>query len=322
MHFIPTTQTQLDRIKVRAKTLRSQFERLGNARDAVAKEMGYMDYHHAVHCASLTAIQRSAPHLGQAADGDPVITLAIARLRDLLTGDAAVDLGNPRVRAAMQDFQGLRVASLLAKASWAENPQGFFDDAVDDFNAFGSEDFPPTVSNSGPAQRKQGFRLWAALMDDKHSATYQMLYAYAYLKVFGNYAAWIAQTPRNDAAFPVGDKLLTVMQQVMERRGVDETLDFLHGPADELMPLDMNVSTHTGSMDLEHASTWWSRIQAMVSVEMAGVCSILPFDLLAAQIASGATGKLPFALLYSPRSPEHRESFLEVAKLRWSTLTT
>lgn len=57
-------------------------------------------------------------------------------------------------------------------------------------------------------------------------------------------------------------------------------------------------------------------------MEMAGVCSILPFDLLAAQIASGATGKPPLALLYSPRLPQHRESFLEVAKLRWSALTT
>lgn len=322
MHFIPTTQTQLDRIKVRAKSLRNQFERLGNARDAAAKEMGFEDYHHAVHCASLTATQRAALRPDQTAASDPVIRLAIARLGDLLAGDAAVDLGNPRVRAAMRDFQGLQVAGLLAKASWAENPHGFFDEAVNDFNAFGSDEFPPTVRNIGETQRGKGFRLWAALMDDKHGATYQMLYAYAYMKVFGSYAAGLAQMSRNDPAFPSGDKLLTVMQLLMERPSVDDALDFLHGPADELMPLDMNVSAHTGTMSTEHPSTWWSRIQAMVSVEMAGVCSILPFDLVAAQIASGATGKLPFTPLYSPISPNAREGYLEIAKLRWSELAT
>ncbi len=320
MHFIPTTQTQLNRLKDRAKALRGQFERLGHARDAAAKELGYSDFHHAVHCAALTAAQRATTPQGCDTGDDRLLARAIERLRDLLTGDAAVDLNNPRVRTAMQDFQGLRVAGLLAKGQIAENPRAFFNDALIDFNVFHGEDFAPTISNSGALQRERGYRLWTALLDDLRSSTYHTLYCYAYMKVFASYAAGLGQMSPNDPAYAVSDKLLTVMQLVMECRGVDDALDIIQEKADELMPANMNVSARMSKMDMEHASSWWSRIQAMVSVEMAGVCSILPFDMIATQIASGAVGRLPFAPLYSPTSPALRKSYVDVARARWSQL--
>lgn len=220
----------------------------------------------------------------------------------------------------MHDFQGLRVAGLLAKGQIADNPRTFFNDALIDFNVIHGEAFPPTVSNSGTRQRERGYRLWAALLDDLQSSTYHTLYCYAYMKVFASYAAGLGQMPRNDPAYAVSERLLTVMQLVMERRDVDDALDFIQEQADESMPANMNRNAHTDEMDTEHLSSWWSRIQAMVSVEMAGVCSILPFDMISTQLASGAVGRLPFAPLYSPTSPEIRKSYVDVAKARWSAL--
>ena len=321
MHFIPTTQTQLDRLKRRAKDLRGQFDRLGHARDAAAKELGYSDFHHAVHCAALTAAQRAASP--KCPDFEDRLTArAIERLVDMLTGDPAIDLGNTRVRAAMQDFQGLRVAGLLAKGWIAENPRAFFNDALIDFDLFHGEDFPPTIPNTGAQQRERGYRLWAALLDEQHGSTYHTLYCYAYMKVFAGYDAGLCQMSRGDPVYAVNGRLLTVMQLVMERRGVDDALDLIQELADELMPSDMNVSVRTGEMDTEHMSSWWSRIQAKVSIEMAGVCSILPFDMIATQLASGAVGRLPFALLYSPTSSAIRKSYVAEAMARWSALAS
>lgn len=320
MQFIPTTQTQLDRLKDRAKSLRNQYDRLGHARDAAAKEMGYTDYHHAIHCASLTAAQSSVAAVGLGTGDLRQIDLAIDRLAELLAGDPAVDLSNPGVRAAMQRFQGLRTASLLAKAWFTERPRTFFRDALHDFDAFGGDEFPPTVANKSPAQRDQAHRLWTALLDDRRSAAFHLLYSYAYMKQFACYAAGLQKMRPGDPVYSVNERLLVVMQAVIESRDADEALDYIQGAADELMPREMNISIHTGAEDYERPSTWWSRIQAGVAIQMAGVCSILPFDLLAAHLVKGATGKLPFTPLYTPTAPAIRDSYLRLAKERWMAL--
>lgn len=298
MHFIPTSQTQLDRIK--------------------AKEMGYVDYHHAIHCASQTALQRSAATSN--AEDSRVIDVAIANLQGLLAGDAAVDMGNKRIRAAMDEFQGLRVAGLLAKAWFAENPSGLFKDSVNDFNILRGDDFPPRVANDSTSQLEQGYRLLSTLMSEQHSSAYHTLYSYAFMKVFASYAAGLAQMARTGAPYTVTNKLLSVMQFLLERRDVDEALDFVHGPADELMPRDMNINASTGALDTEHSSTWWSRIQSMVMIEMAGVCSVLPYDMLKEHLLNNGSARPPFTALYVPALPTLRESYIHAAKARWLAL--
>lgn len=321
MHFIPTTQTQLDRLKDRAKCLRGQHDRLGHARDAAAREFGYSDYHHALHCATLTAGQRSsAAGIGVHAVDLRHIELAIEHLAEFLAGDPAVDLNNAVVRTCMETFEGLRTAGQLAKVWVTKTPEAFFVGAVRDFDAFGSDDFPPTVSNKNAAQRDAARLLWSALLEPQRSSAFHLLYCYCFIKVFASYAAGMRHMRRDEPVYSVNRHLCEVMQTVMETSTASEALDYIHGPADDLMPRAMNIDIHTGKEDYAVPSTWWSRVQAGVAINMAGTCSILPFTQISEYMTKGATGKMPFIPLYSPRDTALRESYVRTAKERWQDL--
>lgn len=321
MKFIPTTLTQLNKIKDRAKELRPQFERLGHARDVAAREAGYDDFHHAFRCAAGHGRRLTGVGTHQSiASETAIINLVLSRLEEVLVSDPAVDLRNPRVLAAMNDRQGLRTAALLTKAVHLAYGETYYAAALKDYNALATQGFPPANLNTSSDNRATAPALWQALQSEENAPAFHLLYSYCYIRIFSGYASWLNTADPGDAGRGTVEQLLYVMQVLMERSDADEALDFLHGPADELMPLEANRSVHTGQLDTDDRSTWWSRIQGAVSIEMVGTCSILPYAGLRKYIADGSNGRLPFALLYTPQDAKLLERYTVAARARWAAL--
>lgn len=313
MKYIATTATQLDQIKSRAKVLRPHFERLGHARDAAARESGFEDYHHAHWCALESArgtSRREDRHLGLA-------TYAISRLPEMLRRDPALNLDHPPVKQMLSKSGGLEIVRQELQPIHLNGGREYFRAAVHDYLQM-VPDFAPSVEYHHSEQMLVADSVWESLLRGDQAGSYDLLSGFAALKVLAGYMAFIEGVPASEASKQETRKLAALVHGLLAARSTDEAVELVFERGDVLMPREMNISIHTGKEDYEEPSSYWTRIAAAISIEMAGTISNLPFGLLQNQLDTQHLGApVPFFTMLMPTDSQLRRRYLEAARSRF-----
>lgn len=317
LKFIPTTATQLKRIKKRAKELRPLQTSLGHALDAAAKELGYDNYHHSVWCSSRPQAPNASRQADCADSQDALVQFAIRELPGILRNEMAVDLDQPDLRAIARESAGLQLSQLWV-LHWArESDASYFDVAAADFREQ-QGNWTAAAQFHSRMQHDLAAATWRALLEDVNQAAFAELHLFSFMTVFaGHLSALNLPLSREDAA--VSQKLAGLCNALLEAKTLEDAIEITEGPlGGAFMPYEMNVLPN-GMIDEEHSSTYWSRIGSQVAASVAGHVSRLPFKILQEHLPLAGKERLPHTWLTNHPDPETHVRMVEASRARWLT---
>lgn len=271
MKSIPTTATAILKIKERARQLRDQHSSLGHARDAAANEAGYVDYHHVTTCAKES---QASPKSVEVLD---FIRCALHVLPGLVEADPLYTKSLKQVHYDLSHSFGLDYLEDCLKAVHRQGGNEYFRAACGDYFQHLKISGFTVTADAAVLRTDLGlvYQVWESLLDPIHQDLHRTLLNHAFLKVLAGHLSGIKEAP-SVIHKETCDLLVFTLKRLVSSSNQEQLRHLVADVGSRLLPREMNISLHTDAEDYSEPSTYWSRISAGISIEMAGFVGTFP----------------------------------------------
>ena len=317
MKHIPTTSTAVDKIKARARALRSSHESLGHARDAAAVEAGYDHYHHVAHC------HRNSAGMAKETKGAGISHLLPCVYRvipALLEADPVYATTLKQAHSDMLHSLGIDALEQQLFSVHREGGGVYFRAALHDFlRQTEGSGFEVTKDAASLSQELATLsKIWDSLLQLAQGKLHRTLLQHCFWKVYAGYRRSAIDLGPSGHGYSTSVGLADAMQKLLLCTTPDQLATYAERIASAELPRSMNIDMHTGREDYEQPSTFWSRFSAGVSMEMAGFIATLPLERIKASQDDLELISLDPTIV--PRDPAQRELYVQQSRRRAATV--
>lgn len=313
MKHIPTTSTAVDKIKARARALRSSHDSLGHARDAAAVEAGYEHYHHVTHCH-----KNSAGPAKEAKDsGNSRLLSCVHRvIPALIEANPIYVTTLKKAHSSGLNSLGLDELEHHALRVHSEGGAVYFRAAIHDFlRHIEDSGFVVTQAAASLSQELTALcQIWDSLRQPSQRQLHRTLLQHGFWKVQAGYRRSAMELGPSAPSHATSLAIANAMQSLVMCTTPEKLAHFNDYIAEARLPRSMNIDMHTGREDYEQPSTFWSRIAAGVSMEMAGLIATLPLERIKASQDNIELISLDPTIV--PRDHAQRESYVQQSQRR------
>ncbi len=314
MKHIPTTSTAVEKIKARARALRSNYESLGHARDAAAVEAGYDHYHHVTHC------HKNSDGASKGNDAKHLLACVYRVIPALLEAAPIFDKQFKQAQANLSSSVGVDFLETQLLRVHSEGGDDYFRAATNDFlrQLQGARFVVTSDAASFAKDLSILMEIWKSLRTPTHRHLHRTLVQEGFVRVLAGYSRFASDAGNSDPGYQTTVLLSSAMVQLLQCTSPTQLERYIDHVASAELPRSMNISMHTGNEDFEFPSTYWSRISAGVSMEMAGAIATLPLDRIrASQNSLELMSLLPTVV---PQDPVDCETYIQESHRRTASI--
>ncbi len=312
MKHIPTTTTAVDKIKARARALRSSHDSLGHARDAAAVEAGYDHYHHVTQCHKSSGAAKDGKDTGKSR----LLSCVYRVIPALIEADPAYVTTLKKAHSSTLNSLGVDALEHQTLQVHSQGGAVYFRTAIHDFlRHIEDSGFVVTQDAASLSQELATLsQIWDSLRRPPQRQLHRTMLQHGFWKVQAGYWRSARELGPGSPSYATSRGIAMAMEELLMCTTTDELAlyDVLTGSAK--LPRSMNINMHTQQEDYEQPSTFWSRLSAGVSMEMAGLIATLPLERIRASLDDLELISLEPTIV--PRDPAQRELYVEKSQRR------